>query len=90
MSGIISKGLHDCSHLRLVSVIASFDASGSIMPLYVRIDGESLKIYNAVLTKASTYKLYIFDCEVMDGDMVKPLRLTYHLDDTAWSIPTRM
>lgn len=90
MSGIISKGLRDCSHLRLVSVIASFDTSGSVVPLYVRIDGESLKIYNATLTNVSTYKLYTFDCEVMDGDMVKPLRLTYHLEENVWSIPTRM
>ena len=90
MSGIISKGLRDCSHLRLVSVIASFDTGGTIVPLYVRIDEESLKIYNATLTNVSTYKLYTFDCEVMDGDMVKPLRLTYHLEENVWSIPTRM
>ena len=87
MAGYVSKGIHDCSHLKIVSVIASFDTSGTITPLYVRIGEEPLKIYNSVPSGVSTYKLYYFDCEVMDGDAVKPLRLTYHLEDNVWSIP---
>lgn len=79
--------LKKCGHLKLVSVIASFDTSGVITPLFVRIGEESLKIYNSVPSGVSTYKLYYFDCEVMDGEVVKPLRLTYHLENNVWSTP---
>ena len=87
MAGGNGKILQGCSHLTLVSVIASFDTSGSLTPLYVRIGEESLKIYNATLTDVSTYKQYCFNCEVMDGDTVKPLKLIYHLGENVWSVP---
>ena len=87
MAGIVSHGLNDCPHLKIVSVIASFDSAGSIMPLYVRIGEESLKIYTAYQSE-STYSLLHFNCEVMDYDRVKPIKLTYHVGDHKWSMPT--
>lgn len=86
MSAIVSHGLHDCRHLKLVSVIASFNSDGNIIPLYVRIGTESLKIYNAYQSE-STFQLMNFKCEVMDNDTVKPIKLTYHLNDHKWSMP---
>lgn len=90
MSETTTKRLRDSSHLKIVSVIASFDTSGNITPLYVRIGEDSLKIYNSVCSSASTYRLLSFDCEVMDGDLVKPLRLTYHSEEQVWTILTTL
>lgn len=86
MSGIVSRGLHDCTHIKIVSVISSFDCSGHIIPLYVRLNGESLKVYNAY-EFGSNHRILHFNCEIMDHDRVKPLKLSYHLADLAWSTP---
>lgn len=86
MTSRVSYRLNDCPHLKIVSVIASFNPGGDILPLYVRIDGESLKIHTAYQAD-STYSLLHFNCEVMDYDRVKPIKLTYHIGDHKWSIP---
>jgi len=86
MPPLISYGLQDCPHLKPVSVISSFDAKGNILPLYVRLEEESLKIYNAYQL-ASTMRVLNFNCEVMDGDKVKPLKLSYHIADLTWTTP---
>ena len=86
MGTIISYDLRDCTHLKIVPVISSFDREGNISPLYVRIDGESLKIYNAYQVD-SPYKLLHFKCEVMIFDCVRPLDLMYHVNEHTWSIP---
>lgn len=81
-----SKWLHDNKRIRLVPVIASFDTDGNIVPLYIRFGEESLKVYNSVMSDSSTYKLFVFHCQVMDGEIVKPVRLTYFLEDNVWAV----
>ena len=88
MAGIISYGVQDCRQLKIVSVISSFDTQGHIMPLYVRLNGESLKIHNATLLPDSTFQLRLFRCEVMDQGAVKPIKLTYHVKEMMWSMPS--
>lgn len=88
MGAFVSHGLHDCTHLKIVPVISSFDKEGKITPLYVRIDGEPLKIYNAYLSN-STFSLLHFKCEVMVKDCVHPLILMYHVNDHKWSMPVK-
>lgn len=43
----VLHGLNGRHHLQVVPVISSFDYNGNIIPLYVRIDRQSLKVYNA-------------------------------------------
>ena len=88
MVAFVSHGLHDCTHLKIVPVISSFDKEGNINPLYVRIDGESLKIYNAYQSH-STISLLHFKCEVMVQNSVRPITLMYHVNDHKWSIPVK-
>ena len=82
----VSQGLKECHHLQVIPVISSFDCDGNIFPLYVRIDGQSLKVYNAKRI-GSTIRIVNFSCEVMDYDRVKPLKLSYHIGDMVWSTP---
>ena len=63
MSAYVLHGLNECRHLQVVPVISSFDCDGNIFPLYVRIDGQSLKIYNARRVD-STIRIINFNCEV--------------------------
>ena len=67
MPPYISHGLKECHHLQVVPVISSFDCDGNIFPLYVRIDGQSLKVYNA-RRMDSTIRIINFNCEVMNYD----------------------
>ena len=86
MGTVLSKALTNCTHLKVVPVISSFDCDGNIKPLYVRIGGNSLKIYNAYLAE-SNCSIFTFRCEIMDHDTVKPLKLSYHVNNFLWSIP---
>ena len=86
MAGIISYGLHDSPNLKIVPVISSFDGSGRMIPLYVRIHGEALKILHAYEYE-STYNLLRFRCEIIDYGIVKHIKLTYHVSYHTWSIP---
>lgn len=86
MSTYVSHGLKECHYLQVVPVISSFDCDGNIFPLYVRIDGQSLKVYNARRVD-STIQIIHFNCEVMDYDRVKSIKLSYHIGDLVWSTP---
>ena len=44
MAATISKGVKDCSHLKVVPVIATYDGNGDKFPLYVRINEVTFKI----------------------------------------------
>ena len=86
MSTYVSHGLKECHYLQVVPVISSFDCDGNIFPLYVRIDGQSLKVYNARRVD-STIQIIHFNCEVMNYDRVKSIKLSYHIGDLVWSTP---
>ena len=78
-----SKTPPENNSLKAVSVIASFDTSGQIKPLYIRIGKESLKVYRSFLMAHNIFG-NIFRCEVMDGDQVKEVKLSYHADKFLW------
>lgn len=86
MGVTISYGLHDSPHLEIVPVISAFDQAGNIRPLFVRIEGESFKIYNPYKVD-SPYKLLHFKCEIEVCGCIRPLDLMYHVNEHTWSIP---
>lgn len=73
-------------NFKYISVIASFDAHGHVKPLYVRVDEESLKVHSFWL-KPSFVDTMDFYCEVIDGNQIKPLLLTYQQRECVWHIP---
>lgn len=84
MPTTISRTTYDNSIV--VPVIASFDNDGHILPLYVRIDGEPYKIRSAWL-KPSFSSCFIFHCQIEDAGVIKHLMLTYHQQESVWTIP---
>ena len=78
--------LKNSSHLKLVPVIASFNTEGVIKPLYVRIDGEDIKIWRVFPAENNT-SILTFRCEVMDGDLVREIKISYHMREMVWSMP---
>lgn len=85
MAATVSYNSYDFSNVILVQVIASFDTEGHIAPLYVRIDGISLKVHSFWLKPA--FSNPVFQCQVIDNDVLKPLVLTYHPVESVWTIP---
>ena len=86
MAATISKGVKDCFHLKVVPVIATYDGNGNILPLYVRINEETFKIYNAYVSE-SNFRILTFSGEVMVQDAVRPIKLSYFINDLMWCIP---
>lgn len=86
MSAYVSHSLNECCHLQVVPVISSFDCDGNIFPLYVRINEQSLKVYNARRVDLAI-RIINFNCEIMDYDRVKSIKLSYHIEDLVWSMP---
>ena len=83
---VTSKDLKDCTHLKIVPVIVSFDSDRHIRPLYIRIDGESLRVYKATVVETFHHQI-TYQCEVEDNGFVKPVRLTYFANEALWAIP---
>lgn len=88
MAAKVSYNSHDYVPVDIVPVIASFDANGHIAPLYVRIQGQSYKIGNYHV-KCNYANSVSFNCNVIDGDVLKPVMLTYFQDENIWTIPKR-
>lgn len=85
MPGYVSKNPYTLLS-NIVPVIASFDSDGHVKPLYVRINGEPLRVHSSWV-KPSYLGTIEFECKVIDGDYLKPLSLTYHRQDCVWTIP---
>lgn len=86
MSAKVSHTSYDFKNSILVPVIASFDSEGHILPLYVRINGESFKIHSAWL-KPGFYPTSTFQCQIEDNGTIKPLILIYHQRESVWTMP---
>lgn len=87
MAGTVSKGLKDCTHLKIVPVISTFDGNGNVLPLYVKLEGETFRIYNAFVSE-TTFRIITFKGEVQAGDdTIKPIKLSYFINDLIWCIP---
>lgn len=70
----------------IVPVIASFDSEGHIAPLYVRIDGLSLKV-ESYWTSSIFRNVVEFRCKVSDNGHLKPLLLCFYRQEGMWTIP---
>lgn len=72
-------------HIKAVSVIASFASDGEVHPLYVRINDNSIKIYDTVVVNENL--AYIdFTCNIVTGNLLEQLHLMYHKHEHAWFI----
>lgn len=73
--------------IELVPVIASYDTEGHVKPLYVRIKGERYKVENYWIKASSCSNNIDFNVTLSKDDKKYKLILTYHLRETAWTIP---
>ena len=84
-NGRASYTSYDYEPCTVVPVIASFDAEGHIRPLYVRVNGLSLKV-TSYWIKCDFVNYTRFNCQVSDGDTTRPVTLDYVHDNTLWTM----
>ena len=72
--------------IELVPVIASYDTEGHVKPLYVRIRNDKYKVEKYWVKSAFGNNLD-FNVTLSKDNMTYKLILTYHIRETAWSIP---
>ena len=86
MGAYVSRTSFDYKPVTIVPVIASFDTDGHIAPLYVRINGISMKVDSFYERNKFSNSVEFF-CKVIDNDYLKPLHLTYYTAERVWTIP---
>lgn len=69
-----------------VPVIASFDTSGKIIPLYMRFEGLRLKIDHIKLFDDRMIYVIKFCCEITLQDRVQEMILYYHKKNDMWTL----
>lgn len=68
-----------------VSVIASFNSSGKIKPVYVQIKEESYRIHNCHYSHPLP-NISEFQCKFIDRNCLKPLKLFYYHTECVWAV----
>jgi len=85
MAGFVSYNSFDYRSVDIVPVIASFDTEGHMLPLFVRIKGESFKIESAWAQNCFR-NVIEYKCKLIDGDLLKPLALTFYREEGMWTM----
>lgn len=83
----ISDLTYNESTMTIVPVIASFDSSGNMKPLYLGVHGESYQILSCYSIKEFNFDFPTFRCRVNDHGIVRDIILKYHPSDQIWTIP---
>lgn len=68
-----------------VPVIASFNSSGKIKPVYVQVHEKSYKIHNCRYNHPLP-NISEFQCQIIDCNCLKPLKLIYYHSECVWAI----
>lgn len=75
----------DFPNRRPIQTVISFSGDGKMKPLYLCIDGVTLKVTSS--KQFVKYGSSIFVCSVIDGDVLKEVQVYYHVRDNVWTIP---
>lgn len=86
MSAVKSYTSFDYQPIDIVPVIASFDTSGHITPLYVRLHGIACKV-DEFWINTTFIDIIEFNCKVIVGDRLQQLCLTYYGKEKIWGMP---
>lgn len=86
MPPFVSKSSFDYTAPMIVPVIAAFNTKGQISPLYVRIDGQQFKV-NSSYVKRTWSNTSEFCAEIVCGNSVRSITLTYYEHENVWGIP---
>lgn len=71
-------------HLEVVPVIASFSKDGNVIPLYVKLDGQTIKVSCRSSQKSTYYS--VFKCDYMrdDDDLIHTFEIIFLHDKLLW------
>lgn len=78
---------YDYLPVECIPVIASFDSEGHIAPLYIRLEGASYKVDTYWIRTTSHRNIIEYNCKIVDNGFLKPLILSFHVNECVWTIP---
>lgn len=85
MPAIISENSKDSPNTKPIQAIISFSTSGRIKPLFLCIDGITLKVES--YTERVEFGSSTFMCNVIDNEIMKTIKVRYHRNENLWTIP---
>lgn len=68
-----------------IQAVVSFSTDGKMKPLYLCIDGATLKVVS--VREIVEYGSPIFVCQVIDNDMLKEIKVYFNKNENIWFIP---
>ena len=88
MGSNVSRNSFDYKECIKVPVIAGFDKDGTVMPIYVKIEGKKYKV-EEYQSKMKFAGITEYRCSVSYKDIRMPLELSYYSNESIWTIPIR-
>ncbi len=82
---MVSRTTYDIDKGETVPAIASFDDTGQIVPLYLRINGQSHRVLNYI-RKNEGRRVAIYQCDIEDNGKRKWLRVKYCYEEGVWMV----
>ena len=71
-------------HLEAVPVIASFSKDGNVIPLYVKLDGQTIKVSCRSSQKSTDYSVFKCDYMCESDDLVHEFEIIFLHDKLLW------
>lgn len=88
MSANVSRNSFDYKEVEIVPVIAGFNDDGKIIPIYVKINGEDLKVGN-YWVKSKFAGITEYHCKLIKKNGEMPIVISYYNEESVWVIPKR-
>lgn len=88
MGSSVSRNSFDYKECIKVPVIVGFDKDGTIVPIYVKIEGRKYKV-EEYRTKTKFAGITEYYCSVSYNDITMPIELSYYRNESVWTIPAR-
>lgn len=70
----------------VVPVIATFDGAGHVAPLFVRIQGESVKVQSYWMSPDTESNCMEFKCKLLCHNRITSQKLFFHRAERVWTI----
>jgi len=86
MTAITTYRSYDANNVHPVPVISSFDTSGNIKPLYVRINGISYHVTSAYVKPGGFNIITTYNCVITDGQTRQSVRLIHYKRENVWAL----
>lgn len=88
MGANVSRTSFDYKEIEIIPVIAGFDEDGKVIPIYVKINGEKLKVAD-YWVKSKFAGITEYHCKLLYKDAKMPIVISYYSEESVWVTPRK-